>query len=141
MPWISNRSTFSTQTFDDLMQEKDWVQFWSAREIAPLFGYVLWQNFKKLVEKAKNSIKSTWEEVTLHIIDINKTQITPTGGEIVREWYDFLLTRYACYLIAQNGDPTKKEIAMCQQYFWVRKYCRKAAWPITSYLSILCSLF
>ena len=102
------------------MQEKDWVQFWSAREIAPLFGYKEWRHFKVLIEKTKETLQSLGEQVWTYIVAVDKVQTLPSWWEWKIPEYDFLLTRYACYLTAQNGNPTKKEIAQCKQYFAIQ---------------------
>ena len=108
---------FTEKSFDDFMQEKDWVQFRSAREIEPLFWYSWWKRFKLLVEKTIDELKLLWEDASLHVVAIDKTSILSTGWERKDEWYDFLLTRYACYILAQNGDSRKQEIANAHKYF------------------------
>jgi DNA-damage-inducible protein D len=81
-----------------------------ARELQELLGYSDWRNFVNAVDKAKESCKNTKETVSDHFVDVNKLVKIGSGAERKKE--DILLTRYACYLIAQNGDPKKEEIPM-----------------------------
>jgi DNA-damage-inducible protein D len=103
------------KTFEDYRHEVDGVEFWLARELQDLLGYSEWRNFEKVIEKAKNSCVSSKTEVSDHFVDVNKTIEMPKGAEKIVP--DLMLTRYACYLIAQNGDPRKEVIAFAQSYF------------------------
>src|SRR5262249_2851036 len=94
------------------------VECWSARELQLLFNYSEWRNFLKVVEKAKEACKNGGEKVSDHFVDINK--MINLANNAQREVVDIALTRYACYLIAQNGDPLKNEIAFAQTYFAVQ---------------------
>jgi len=94
------------------------VECWSARELQEILGYSEWRNFVKVVEKAKESCKHSGAAVSDHFVDSNKMAILGSGSQ--RELDDIALTRYACYLIAQNGDPVKPEIAFAQTYFAVQ---------------------
>ena len=94
------------------------VECWSARELQPLLGYAKWENFSKVIEKAKESCQQVGHNVEDHFPDVRKTIPMPKGAE--KEIDDILLTRYACYLIAQNGDPRKPQIAFAQTYFAVQ---------------------
>ncbi|MBK7213008.1 MAG: DNA damage-inducible protein D [Bacteroidales bacterium] len=94
------------------------VECWSARELQELLGYSKWENFEKVVQKAKDSCSNAGEEIAYHFPDVRKTIRMPKGAE--KEIVDVLLTRYACYLIAQNGDSRKEEIAFAQNYFAVQ---------------------
>jgi DNA-damage-inducible protein D len=94
------------------------VECWSAREIQGTLGYAKWDNFVKVIEKAKTSCAGSGVQVADHFADIGK--MVPVGSGALRKIDDFALTRYACYLIAQNGDPGKNEVAFAQTYFAVQ---------------------
>jgi DNA-damage-inducible protein D len=94
------------------------VECWSARELQKLLGYALWQNFEKVLIKAKNACENVGENIRNHFIDINK--MVEIGSGALKQIKDTLLTRYACYLIAQNGDSQKLQIAFAQNYFAVQ---------------------
>jgi DNA-damage-inducible protein D len=106
------------KNFEDYAHQQDGVEFWFARDLQNLLGYTEWRNFTKVIEKAKESCKTANNTIIDHFVDANKTIPVPKGGERTIE--DLLLTRYACYLIAQNGDPRKEEIAFAQSYFAVQ---------------------
>ncbi len=92
--------------FEAAAAELEDVECWSARELQDLLGYSKWENFEKVIQKAKDACKNAGEEVTYHFPDIRKTIPMPKGAE--KEIDDMLLTRYACYLIAQNGDSRRQ---------------------------------
>lgn len=94
------------------------VECWSARDIQLLLGYSKWENFEKVVEKARVACENAGEKVSDHFPDVRKTIPMPKGAE--KEINDILLTRYACYLIAQNGDSRKEQISFAQTYFAVQ---------------------
>jgi DNA-damage-inducible protein D len=94
------------------------VEFWCARELQMLLGYARWENFFKVIEKAITSCRTTGYDPADHFLEI--TKMVPLGSGAKREVDDIALTRYACYLIAQNGDPAKEEIAFAQTYFAVQ---------------------
>ncbi|MFS2724375.1 DNA damage-inducible protein D [Bacteroides thetaiotaomicron] len=104
--------------FESAASELEGVECWSAREIQHLFGYSKWENFSKVIEKAKESCKNTGQDTADHFPDVRKTIAMPKGAE--KEIDDILLTRYACYLIAQNGDSRKEQVAFAQTYFAVQ---------------------
>ena len=94
------------------------VEFWYARELMTMLEYSKWGNFVKVIDKAKESCKNSNINIFEHFADVGKTIKMPKGAEKVIN--DFKLTRYACYLIAQNGDSRKKAIALAQTYFAVQ---------------------
>ncbi len=98
--------------------DENGVEFWYARELMPILQYSNWQNFEKIITKAKLSCKNSNINVLDHFTDINKMVQIGSGAE--RKQQDYKLTRYACYLIAQNGDSRKKVIALAQTYFAVQ---------------------
>jgi DNA-damage-inducible protein D len=104
--------------FETAAAELEGVECWSARELQVLLGYSKWENFEKVIQKAKEACQHAGEEVLYHFPDVRKTILMPKGAE--KEIEDILLTRYASYLIAQNGDSRKEEIAFAQNYFAVQ---------------------
>lgn len=104
--------------FEEYAYEQDGIEYWLARELQELLGYSDWRNFLNAINKAKESCETTGETVSDHFVDINKTIPMPKGAS--KEVTDFMLTRYACYLIAQNGDPKKEQIAFAQSYFAIQ---------------------
>jgi DNA-damage-inducible protein D len=94
------------------------VECWSARELQLLFNYSEWRNFVKVIDKAKDACKNAGERVSDHFVDIDK--MVDIGSGSTRSVEDTALTRYACYLVAQNGDSLKNEIAFAQTYFAVQ---------------------
>lgn len=106
------------EQFEAAASELEGVECWSARELQILLGYSKWENFEKVIQKAKDACKNAGEHINYHFPDVRKTIPMPKSAE--KEIDDILLTRYACYLIAQNGDSRKEEIAFAQNYFAVQ---------------------
>lgn len=114
-----NIEIYSQKTFEDIKYiTEDGIEYWLARELQEILGYSKWGNFLNVIKKAKQSIETSDIEVSDHFADIGKTIKMPKGAEKIIP--DIMLTRYACYLIVQNGDPRKKMIALGQQYFAVQ---------------------
>lgn len=106
--------------FDQVIhyEESAKIEFWYARELMPLLGYDRWENFDKAILRAVESCKASGVTVSDHFREV--TKMIQTGKGARRSVKDYMLTRYACYLIAQNGDPKKQEIAFAQSYFAVQ---------------------
>jgi DNA-damage-inducible protein D len=103
------------RTFEECAHQQNGIEFWFARELQELLGYSEWRNFLNIIAKAKDSFISIGEEVSDHFVDVNKMVKIGSGAE--RKQEDIMLTRYACYIIAQNGDPKKEQVAFAQSYF------------------------
>jgi len=94
------------------------IEFWFARDLQQLLGYEKWDNFLNVISKAKTACEVSKHNISDHFADVGKKVSIGSGAET--EVLDMILTRYACYLIAQNGDPRKEEIAFAQNYFAVQ---------------------
>lgn len=104
--------------FDDIRHEENGTEFWYARELMKLLEYTEWRNFEKIIRKAIVSCENNSVMAANHFVYV-KTPVK-VGSGAVRNIDDYMLTRYACYLIAENGDPRKEQIAFAQSYFAVQ---------------------
>lgn len=115
---IEYKSSFdSIATFIE-GENKEQVEIWFARDLQTVLGYTRWENFQTAIKRAVESCHSQGINIDDHFREVTKTITLGNGG--VREVQDYMLTRYACYLIAQNGDPRKEQIAFAQSYFAVQ---------------------
>ena len=101
--------------FEAAAFEEQGIEYWSARDLQSLLGYTDWRNFLGVIEKAKEACINSQIDPNYHFVDVNKMIKLPKNA--TREVEDIIITRYACYLIAQNGDPRKEQIAFAQSYF------------------------
>lgn len=109
-------------SFDEIsntiLDDETTVEYWRARDLMPLLGYTRWENFNNAIQRAMESCETSGINVSDHFRDV--TKMVPLGSGSARPVSDYMLTRYACYLIAQNGDPRKDEIAFAQSYFAIQ---------------------
>lgn len=112
--------------FEDIKHiREDRSEFWSARELAPALEYTKWENFHKVIKRAMLACENSGRSVEECFPEVGKTSNMPKGG--TKLMIDYELTRYACYLIVQNGDPRKEVIALGQTYFAIQTYRQEVA--------------
>lgn len=111
---------FNENPFDEIKHVDERGEYWSARDLQPLLGYEQWRRFEDAVERAKTAMVNTQGETAAQHAFAQVTQLVNVGNLGVNERRDYRLTRYACYLVAMNGDPRKPEVAAAQAYFAVK---------------------
>lgn len=123
------------EQFEAIANEYEGVECWSARELAQVLGYSQWRNFEGIIEKAKASCTNAGQEVSYHFADVSKMVTLGSGSQ--REVKDYMLTRYACYLIAQNGDPRKPQISLPKTTLPYKlaeqNWCKSVCWNTNVY--------
>ena len=116
---MSNIEEFEERIFDDIRHIDEFGQeYWEARELSKILRYTEWRNFKKVIDKAMIACINSKNNIYDHFVDLNKMVSIGSGAN--KKIDDYKLSRYACYLIVQNGDPRKKEIALGQTYFAIQ---------------------
>ena len=116
---LDKKENYTNQTFEDIKHiDENEIEFWYARELQSVLNYKEWRKFENVINKAKESCKNSDISVFDHFVDVDKMVQIGSGAE--RKQKDYKLTRYACYLIAQNGDTRKKVIALAQTYFAIQ---------------------
>ena len=112
------RDDYNNRTFEDIKHiDENGVEFWYARELMQVLEYTKWGNFKNVINKAIETCKNSNINIFDHFADVGKIV---KAGATTKEIEDYKLSRYACYLIAQNGDSRKKVIALAQTYFAIQ---------------------
>ena len=116
---MNELENYTNDTFEGIKHvDEDGTEFWYARELQKILGYKEWRKFNGVIEKAKKSCENSNENILNHFVGFDK--MVKIGSNAERKQYDYKLTRYACYLIAQNGDSRKKVIALAQTYFAIQ---------------------
>ena len=116
---LDKNENYNNQNFEDIKHiDENGIEYWNARELQLVLNYKEWRKFENVINKAKEACKNTEISVFNHFVDADKMVQIGSGAE--RKQKDYKLTRYACYLIAQNGDARKKVIALAQTYFAIQ---------------------
>ena len=118
---MSTLSAKEYKCFEDIKRIRpDGSEYWAARELAPVLDYAKWENFYKVIKRAMIACENSGRSTLECFPEVRKTSPMPNGG--VKDILDYELSRYACYLIVQNGDPRKEVIALGQTYFAIQTY-------------------
>ena len=129
-----NERTDSNQSFENIKHiDENETEFWYAREMMKMLEYNKWENFEKVINKAKEACENSNISVNEHFPDVRKLSKRANNAEVLIK--DYKLTRYACYLIAQNGDSRKKVIALAQTYFAIQTRKQETCFSISFYSS------
>lgn len=116
---MSNLQAEEYNSFEQIKKIRDdGTEYWNARELSEVLQYKKWENFSKVIDRAKLACKNSGFEVQNHFPEVRK--MVKIGSNTIRELLDYELSRYACYLIVQNGDPRKEVIALGQTYFAIQ---------------------
>ena len=119
MDKLEKDSNYTDRTFEDIIHiDENGIEFWSARELMKILEYKQWRRFENVIDKAKQACENSDISVFEHFADVGKLSKRANNAEV--QIKDYKLTRYACYLIAQNGDSRKKVIALAQTYFAIQ---------------------
>ena len=117
----SNADNTYQSPFESIKQiDDDGNEYWYARDLQEILEYSEWRNFSKIIEKAKSACETSGHAVQSEFVDVNK--LVDVGANLQRSIQDIVLSRYACYLIAMNGNPRKEVIALAQTYFAVKTH-------------------
>ena len=123
---MSTLSAKEYKCFEDIKRVRpDGSEYWAARELAPVLDYAKWENFHKVIKRAMIACENSGRSTLECFPEVRKTSPMPNGG--VKDILDYELSRYACYLIVQNGDPRKEVIALGQTYFAIQTYRQEVA--------------
>ena len=123
---MSTLSAKEYKRFEDIKRIRpDGSEYWAARELAPVLDYAKWENFYKVIKRAMIACENSGRSTLECFPEVRKTSPMPNGG--VKDILDYELSRYACYLIVQNGDPRKEVIALGQTYFAIQTYRQEGA--------------
>ncbi len=126
MKEFDNKENYNNRTFEDIKHiDENGIEFWYARELQSVLNYKEWRKFENVINKSKESCKNSDISVFDHFVDVDKMVQIGSGAE--RKQKDYKLTRYACYLIAQNGDTRKKVIALAKHILQFKLENRKLA--------------
>ena len=116
---LDKNENYSNQNFEDTKHiDENGIEYWNARELQLVLNYKEWRKFENVINKAKEACKNSEVSINEHFVDVDKLSKRANNAKVLIK--DYKLTRYACYLIAQNGDARKKVIALAQTYFAIQ---------------------